>query len=405
MHRTMNRNLMLLVAAQILFQSVGMIVMALSGLVGASLLGEDKSLATLPIAMISIGAAIAMIPAALLMARFGRKAGFLLGASCGVVAGILSCVAIVKQHFGLFVVANLCVGFYQGFAQYYRFAAAESVTSAAKSIAIAWVIGGGVVAALLGNQLITHTMDLSTTPFLITYACLIVLSLLASGVITQLKLKDVAVNENQSVLAARPLSEIIKQPLYLKALLSSSIAYSIMVLVMTATPLWMKLCGHSIGASSAIIQWHVLSMFVPSFFSGKLIQRIGHLNTMMLGALLLIVASSVALLGHTTQIFLMALICLGVGWNLMYIGGSSLLTETYQPNERSKAQATHDFIVFGCSSIASLLAGVASNVKGGWQLMNQGSILIALVFVIFLLGTRLFAQSKTAANKLSSSSR
>lgn len=360
------RNVLLLASTQALFQTVSVMVMTLSGLVGLQL-ATDKSFATLPIAMMMVVAAATMIPASMFMQRFGRKAGFLLGTVLGCAAGLTAAGAIWLHHFWLFVFANMLVGGYQGFAQYYRFAAADIASADFKSRAISWVIAGGVVAALAGPGIARVTQGIGPVPFMAAYLALFAVSVLALLIVTRIDIPPVVVSEVHG--PARPLMEIMRQPVFLTALIASSVGYAVMIMVMTATPLAMQMCGQSLGASATVIQWHVLGMFVPSFFTGHLIRRYGVLSIMGLGIVLLAGHVAIALTGIEFLHFLSGLILLGVGWNFLFIGGTTLLTEAYRPTERAKAQAVHDFLMFGAVSLASFSAGGLLN-AWGWQSVN-----------------------------------
>tara|TARA_R110002167_G_scaffold26395_3_gene90997 strand:- start:11556 stop:12353 length:798 start_codon:yes stop_codon:yes gene_type:complete len=260
---TEKRNVLLLAGAQALFQTASVMVMTLSGLVGLKL-ATDKSMATLPIAMMIVAAAATMIPASMLMQRFGRKAGFLLGTSIGCLAGLTAASAIWLGNFWLFVFANMLVGGYQAFAQYYRFAAADVASADFKSRAISWVIAGGVVAALAGPNIARVTQGFGPVPFMASYVALFSLTVVALLLVTRLSVPPVVVTETLG--PARPMLEIMRQPVFLTALAGSAVGYAVMLMVMTATPLAMQTHGQSLGASATVIQWHVLGMFLPSFF-------------------------------------------------------------------------------------------------------------------------------------------
>ncbi len=365
---TEQRNVALLAGAQALFQTSSVLVMTISGLVGLRL-ASSKGLATLPIALMMVAAAATMIPASLMMQRFGRKAGFALGTGLGVLAGLLAAAAISLDSFWLFVAANMLVGGYQGFAQYYRFAAADCASPDFKSRAISWVMVGGVVAALAGPNIARLTQGLGPLPFAASYLVMAVLGVFALVLVTRLKLAAVSVGPVPAHEAARPLSTIMRQPIFLAALTGSTVGYAVMLMVMTATPLAMQICGQSLGDAATVIQWHVLGMFVPSFFTGNLILRFGVLRIMACGALLLVGHVAIALSGNAFLHFLSGLILLGVGWNFLFIGGTTLLTQAYRPSERAKTQAAHDFVMFAVVSLASFSAGGLLN-GFGWAAVN-----------------------------------
>lgn len=389
------RNVFLLAASQALFQTSSVLVITLSGLVGQQL-ASDKGLATLPIAMMMVTAAAIMIPASMMMQRYGRRAGFLLGTAFGCAAGLTAALAIWMQSFPLFVAANMLVGGYQAFAQYYRFAAADVASADFRSRAISWVIAGGVVAALAGPNIASLTQGIGPIPFLMSYLALFGLSLAGLVIVTGIAMPPMVVAEVQG--AARPLLQIMMQPVFLTAMIGSSVGYAVMVMIMTATPLAMLLCGESLDASATVIQWHVLGMFVPSFFTGTLIRRFGVLPIMATGIVLLGGQVAIALMGIEFLNFLSALLLLGVGWNFLFIGGTTLLTEAYLPAEKAKAQAAHDFLMFASVSIASFSAGGLLN-RWGWESVNLTVLpflAIALLAVGGLWGLRWRAEAVSA---------
>ena len=334
--------------------------------------------------MMVVGAAVMLIPASLLMQRLGRKLGFLMGAGFGAAAGALAAFAVARSDFVLFVAANTLVGAYQGFAQYYRFAAGEVASPEFRSRAISWVIADGVVAAFAGPNIARFTQALGPMPFVWPYVSLVVLGLLSMAVLSGLRLPTAA--PAQELETARPLRQIVAQPAYLIALVGSSVGYGVMIMVMTATPIAMQLCGLSVSDATTVIQWHVLGMFVPSFFTGDLIKRVGVLNVMAAGVVLLGGHVVVALSGNQLAQFVSSLVFLGVGWNFMFIGGTTLLAETYRPCERAKAQGVHDFLVFATLTVASFSAGSLLNASG-WHAVNLlvlPALGLALVMLIGL---------------------
>lgn len=374
------RNVLILASAQALFQTVSVMVITLSGIVGW-MLAADKSLATLPIAMMMVAAAVTMIPASLFMQRYGRRTGFMLGATLGGAGGLLAAVAIWQENFPLFVAANMLVGCYQAFAQYYRFAAADAASADFRSRAISWVIAGGVIAAVAGPNLVRLTQNVGTVPSALTYLSMVALSILVILLLSRLALPAVSASEIQGT--ARALLSIMKQPIFLTALAGSSIGFSVMLLVMTATPLAMQLCGQTISSAASVIQWHVLGMFAPSFFTGNLIRRFGVLKIMTIGVALLLAHVAIALSGMEYLHFLSGLILLGVGWNFLFIGGTTLLTEAYHPCERAKVQAAHDFLMYVAISIATFSSGSLLSAFG-WRAVNL-AVLPMLAFALLMI--------------------
>jgi MFS family permease len=381
-NRSEKKQIFLLAAAQALFQTASVLVMTLSALVGTRL-ATDKGLGTLPVALMVAGTLIMMVPASLLMQRYGRKAGFLVGIASGALAGALGAYAIWNGDFWLFVLANFFVGWYQAFAQYYRFAAAEIASPAFKSRAISWTIAGGVVAALAGPNLARFTQNLGGVPFAFSFVAMVALAAAAAVVVAALRIPAPARSDTQG--EQRSLLEIAKQGTFITALASSMVGYMVMLGVMTATPVAMEMCGHAFGSAATVIQWHVLGMFVPSFFTGDLIQRFGVHKIMIAGVTLLFGHVLISLAGIDYLHFLSALILLGVGWNFLFIGGTTMLTETYRPAERAKTQAMHDFLVFGVVSVASFSSGSLLN-SVGWKTMNllvMPFLTLALALIVF----------------------
>ena len=368
------RNVFLLAACQALYQTGGVLIITASGLVGYQL-AADKSLATLPISAWMVGAMVTMIPASLLMGRFGRKAGFTIGGLLGAAAGTLALIGLLMGSFWIFTLAHLFHGAYQGFAQFYRFAAADAASAEFKSRAISYVLTGGVVAAIVGPNLAAFTKDFAIgAPFVASYAALIVLGLAATALVGLIEIP--AQSEEHAAEPVRPLSQIARQPVFIVALLVAAIGYGVMNLAMTATPLAMAAHDHGIGATAFVIQWHVLGMFVPSFFTGALIARFGCPQIMLAGVALLVVHVTIALSGAEFLYFLSALTLLGMGWNFAYIGGTTLLTEAYRPSEKALVQGVNDFTIF-TTVVASSFASGALLHAFGWTGVNT----IALPFL------------------------
>lgn len=374
------RNVLLLACSQALMLSAIVMSMALGAILGGNL-APDKGYATLPIAVMVIGTAIASIPAALLMRRFGRRTGFLVGATLGLAGSVLCAFALLQQSFALFIAGHLLLGSYQGFANYYRFAAVEATDTSHASQAIAWVIAGGVVAAFLGPQLGQWGRDwMAGSLFVGSYLAQGALSLTALAILTQVQLKPVAVTDSDT---SRPLREILSQPVLRVSIFGAAIGYAVMIMVMTATPLAILGCGLPGASVTPVIQWHVVGMFAPSFFTGSLIKRYGAPRIMQIGFALLLGNVIITLLGIEFLNFLSALILLGVGWNFAFIGGTTLLTQTYRPSEQLKVQAINEFAVFGLVAMATLSAGWLYD-RFGWITLN---LTVVPFIVIALLST------------------
>ena len=377
-----NRNVLLLAASQAMMLSAIVMSMSLAAILG-SVLAPDKSLATLPVAAMVIGIALASLPAALLMRRFGRRAGFLIGACLGVVGGALAALGLQQHSFLLFVVGHLLLGCYQGFANYYRFAAAEAVEPARVSRAISWVIAGGVVAAFLGPQLGQWGRDwlIGSGLFVGSFVAQASLSLIAMMLLAFIQLKPVAVASSST---ARPLREILAQPVLRAAVFGAAVGNAVMIMVMTATPLAILGCGLPNANVTPVIQWHVVGMFAPSFVTGNLIKRYGAPRIMQIGFILLLGHVTITLLGMAFLHFLSALILLGVGWNFTFIGGTALLTATYHPAEQFKVQAINELSIASLAAFATLSAGWLYD-RFSWITLNLSVVpllVLALLAVI-----------------------
>jgi MFS family permease len=375
------RNVPLLAVAQSLMMSANSLIITSAALVGASL-AEDKSLATLPLAAQFIAIMLTSIPASMLMDRLGRKPAFIMVTSVGMSAGALAAWAIVSHSFWLFVSATMLVGIFNGFGNYYRFAAADAVDAPLKSRAISWVMVGGVIAAFIGPNLASHTKAfIDGAPFAGSYAALIVVYLLSMVTVSALHLPHRFKNvlEHDTALQ-RPLSEIARQPKFIVAIICAMLGYGVMSLVMTATPLAMHHHHYHFDDTAFVIQWHVLAMFAPSFFTGELIRRFGVTAIMRAGALLGLVCVALNLAGTTLSHFWLALVALGISWNFLFIGGTTLLTETYEQAERAKVQAANDFMVFTTVALSSLSAGYLQY-RLGWQAVNWGVVPLLLLIL------------------------
>jgi len=371
-------NVIILSSTQALFQTGSILVATLSGLVGLKL-APNEGLATLPISVISLGTASMMVPASLIIRKVGQRFGFMIGTIFGLLAGLLSFYAIMNNSFPLFIAGNILLGCSQGFSQYYRFAAADSVSAENKGKAISFVMAAGVVAAIAGPGLAKYTQNIGKVAFAYSFLSLAILSVLAMLVISFLRIKRSSNSGNEtSKKQGRPLDQIIGQRDTITALIASAIGYSVMIMVMTATPIAMHHCGHTSSDSATVIQWHVLGMFVPSFFTGSLIKKFGVHKIILSGIFILFLHVALALTGTDFMNFISGLILLGVGWNFMYIGGSTLLTTVYQPEEKEKTQAFHDFLVFAIISTSSFSAGGLLK-YWGWEGVNM-AVLPLLIF-------------------------
>jgi MFS family permease len=366
------RNVSVLALAQGLFMSVQAMGIATSPLAGYALLGSDKSLATLPIFLNHAGIMITTIPASLLMGRIGRRAGFSFGTMLGLLFGLLGAYAIWKQDFWLLCASALFQGASAAFAWYYRFAAADASPPALKPKAISLVMAGGVIAGFVGPQLAKWTVNwFDPITFMGVYVAIALLSIVSLVVVQMVRIPDLTAAEKAE--GGRSLREIARQPAYPVALMSSMFGYAVMTLVMTATPLAMMACGYGFADSATVIQWHIIAMFLPSFFTGALISRIGVLPVIATGAAIELGCALVNLAGVDFMNFLIANALVGLGWNFAYVGGSTLLTQTYKPAERAKVQASHDFLVYATTAAAAASAGFLQQ-RAGWTTINLAAI-------------------------------
>ena len=374
------RNVTLLALLQGLFMSVQAMGIATTPLAAHALLGTDKSLATLPIFLAHAGIMITTIPASLLMDRIGRRGGFTLGIVLGVVFGMIAAAAVWIRSFELLCLAALLQGMSASFAWYYRFAAADSSPQHFKARAISYVMLGGVIAGFVGPQLAKWTVDwFAPVTFMGVYVAISAVSLISILVVQGIRIPRLTVAERAS--GGRPLREIARQPTYRVALISSMLGYGVMTLVMSATPLAMLACGYGFPDSATVIQVHIVAMFLPSFFTGSLIQRFGELPIIATGALIQLACALVNLSGVDFWNFLIANLFVGMGWNFTFVGGSTLLTRTYQPVERAKVQASHDFIVYATTATAAAMAGFLQQ-HAGWVVLNMAAIPLMATVVI-----------------------
>ncbi len=382
------RDVYLLAVCQALLATGNAVVVSTSALVGQTL--APDSLATLPLFLQFVAIMSATLPASLLMRQIGRRAGFSIGAGFALTAGLLGSGAILIGSFPLFCVASIAYGVFMAFGLYYRFAAADASTPAFRPRAISYVLAGGVVAAIAGPELAKATDDLlGPALFAGSYAAIAGIGGLTLLTLIFLRMPLPSLEERRG--EGRPTLQIMRQPAFVIALAAAAIAQGSMVLVMTATPLAMAFCGHGFDQTAFVIQWHILGMFAPSFFTGHLIGRLGVLNVMALGALLILTCLGVALSGGDVAQFWVSLLLLGVGWNFMFVGATTLLTSTYEPAEKARIQAVNDLIIFAVAALASLSSGILHHLIG-WQAVNLSMVLPTLV----MLGAILWLRSRQA---------
>jgi MFS family permease len=370
----MKKNVLLLATAQAMMMTGGSLLITTSALVGYRL-SPDKALATLPLALQMMAGMLTTIPASLLMQRIGRRGGFLIGSTLGMTGAALAAYAIVSAQFALFALAAVLSGMFTGFGNYYRFAAADTATADYRPRAISYVMAGGVVAALVGPNLANWTRGWLVTPFAGSFLALTGIMLLSFLTIWRLDIPRQATDTHGH---GRPLSTIARQPTFIVAAIGGMFGYGVMALVMTATPLAMHEHAYAFGDTAWVIQWHILGMFAPSFFTGALIRRLGVPTVMLAGAVLNSACVLVNLSGTSLEHYWLALLLLGIGWNFLFIGATQLLTETYASAEKGKTQALNDFLVFTKVTLAVLSAGHLQHYFG-WRTVNLGVVPLILV--------------------------
>lgn len=367
--------MLLLVCCQALLYVNSVTLIAVNGLAGLAL-APTALLATLPVTTYIVGSALATVPASLAMGRFGRRAGFMFGAPMAVVGTALAATAVQIGSFALLCAGTFVVGLYNAFGQYLRFAAADVADAYDKSIkerAISWVLAGGVAGGILGPELSKLTRDALSAPYAGSYAALAAVALVAFALASRLRIPAAPVHAGG---AARPLAVIARDPRFVVAVLVGAIAYGAMNLLMTATPLAMKVCGFGYPEAADVIKWHVVAMFAPGFFTGSLIKRFGVERVALAGCALMFATVAVAHAGLTYWHFWIALVVLGLGWNFMFTAATTLLTTTYRASEKAKAQGVNDLAVF-LTMITSSAASGALLSATGWLDLN----LYALPFV------------------------
>ena len=378
----MHRTIWLLALCQALLMTGNTLMIATSALVGESL-APRPGLATLPLALQFFATMLTTVPASWSMRRLGRQPGFIMGALFGIAGALSAAHAVQVGLFAWFCAGSILIGMANGFGVFYRFAAIDVASEEYRSRAVSYVLAGGVAAALTGPNLANWTRDVvAAAPFYASYLGLALVHLAAVVVLAFVRIPRPAPALLRS--SGRSLARIMRQPVFIVALVGAMLGYGVMSLVMTATPLAMRHHAHGFGDAAFVIEWHVLGMFAPSFVTGHLIRRFGVLRVMTWGALCMAGCVGVNLSGTSTGQFWLALVLLGVGWNFLFVGGTTLLAEAYTAAEEAKVQAINDFIVFGTVTAASLSSGALLE-RWGWQAVNLGVVpLLAVVFAAVL---------------------
>lgn len=370
------KNVAVLAVCQALLFTNNSILITVNALAGYAL-AADKTLATLPVTSYFIGSALATLPLAMLMKRFTRRAGFIVGAMLAIAGSLMCAVAVYAGNFWLLCLGVIVMGAYFAAGQHYRFAAADLAPADFKSRAISLVLAGGIAGGFLGPETSKRTTDLiAGHPFAGAYISLVAFALLSILVLRWLEIPPLPESERRE--SGRPLREIARQPVFAVAVLCGTISYGVMNLLMTATPLAMDASAHPFSEAAFVIQWHIVGMFAPSFLTGNIINRLGLMTVMLVGVALNIVCVAIALSGVGVMHFWLALVLLGIGWNFMFVGATALLTESHTPAERAKVQGVNDSAIFITMIATSLASGALFTIQG-WQAMNMWAVPVLLL--------------------------
>ena len=377
----MNRSLLLLTLCQGLFLINNVTFIAINGLVGLQL-APYGWMATLPVMGYVVGGALAAPLVARTQTRFGRRGSFQIGLLTAVGSALLAAYAAQTQHFWLLLLATVIAGYYNANGQLYRFAAAELSAPDWREKAVSLVLAGGLLGAVVGPNLASWTRTLLPTPFVAAYLALALVALVAMGVMATIQFPS-APKAAAHAPQGRSLGEIMRQPVFIVATLGAAIGYGVMNLLMAATPLAMQGSGFAFGSTAAVLQWHVIGMYAPGFFTGHLIRRFGVLSIMGVGVLLNLLCVAIALSGTGITQFMSALILLGIGWNFLFTGSTTLALQAYRPEEKDRAQAAINFWVFATMAVTSFASGALVTTQG-WTLLNLGSLPFLLVMALTL---------------------
>lgn len=392
--RRARRNALVLALANGLNGLGAVVLMTLGGIIGQSLSGRED-LATLPLAAYSIGSLIVLFPASLLMQQLGRRAGFLIGAELGFMGALIAVYAIYQQNFWLFCLASVFTGFYQAFANFYRFAAADTGRPSIRPKAVSWVMLGGLASALLGAQFVLQTKDLLAPAFYAgAFLAASVLAIVSMLVLYFIDVPHSPVHrfDGQGGEPVRPLRELLQQTRLRIAILTATVSHGVMMFGMTAAPVAMIACNHGVDDAAGVIQAHLLAMYAPSFLTGHLIARFGVERVILAGLSLLLIAGGIALGGVSVTRFMAAMAVLGIGWNLSFVGATAMLTQCHRRSERGLVQGLNEIVVYGFVAFAALMAGPILQ-WSGWAGINI--ILIPFVVACFALVVFLLMSART----------
>lgn len=389
-------NIMRLTVAQALAGANSVVVYATGAIIG-HMLAPDKALATLPISIFVVGMAACILPAGAIARRYGRRMAFLAGAGCGVLVGVLAALAVMIGSFWLFCIATFFGGAYAAVVLSFRFAAADGVSPAMRPRALSFVMGGGVAAGIVGPQLVTYTMNLwPAHMFAATYMAQAAVAAVSAFVLLGVKLPKPTAAE---IAGGRPLGVIVRQPAFVTAVVCGAVSYMLMNFLMTAAPLAMQLCGHSQESSNLGLQWHVIAMYGPSFFTGRLITRFGAGRVVAAGLILTGVSAAVGLTGLDVAHFWLTLTLLGIGWNFGFVGASALVLECHRPEEKTRVQSFNDFIVFGTMAVGSFASGGLLAAYGWDMVLWVSFVPLVLAIVALAVGAVSSRRLSTVQNR------
>ncbi|MBI6629910.1 MFS transporter [Pontibaca salina] len=378
------RNVWVLVAAQAVLGAQMPMIFTIGGLAGQSL-ASNACLATLPISLIVLGSMLSATPNAAIMQRFGRRVGFFVGAAGGTLGGIIGAYGLYLGSFPIFLIGSFLTGIYMSAQGFYRFAAADTASDAYRAKAISYVMAGGLLAAVIGPQLVKATSDAFVIPFLGSYLAVIALNVIGAALFLFLRIPKPPI-PSEDAPRGRSRWQLLTTPRIAVAVICATVSYSLMNLVMTSTPLAVVGCGFGAGNAADVVSAHVLAMYVPSFFTGHLINRFGVERVMAAGLVILAGAGAVALNGVALENFFIALILLGVGWNFGFIGATTMLAGAHEPHERGRMQGLNDLIVFGGVTVASLASGGLMNCSGGSPVEGWTAVNLAMAPALVLAG-------------------
>ncbi len=381
------RNVAILVLAQAFLGAQMPIIFTIGGLAGQSLAG-NPCLATLPISLIVMGTMVWATPMSTVMQKYGRRAGFLIGAAAGAIGAAIGAYALHIGSFTLFLAGSFVTGLYQSAHGFYRFAAADAVDADFRPKAISYVMAGGLAAAIIGPQLVKVTADALVVPFLGAYLTVIAINVLGAGLFLALDIPPPPADPENGT-GGRSRLELLKTPVIAVSIITGMVSYALMNLVMTSTPLAVVGCGYEKSDAANIVSAHVLAMFVPSFFTGHVIARFGVRKVIATGLAILAGAGIVALNGVELGNFYIALVLLGVGWNFGFIGATTMLASTYEPEEQGRVQGLNDMIVFGGVTMASFASGLLMNCSGGNAQQGWNAVNLAMIPLLTLAGAAL----------------